>query len=183
VEACTAAARVGAKTLLVTQKLETIGEMSCNPSFGGIGKGILVREIDALDGICGRVCDSAGIHFKMLNTSRGPAVHGPRAQIDRNLYKYYLWNDFLNDYPNLNILGASVRHFEFVAKEGASLDRRSSKYQMDHIILESGQKIYARKLVITTGTFLKGEIHIGHRSIPAGRIQEAPSVGMEYLHH
>lgn len=174
IEASTAAARVGSKVLLVTQKLDTIGELSCNPSFGGVGKSILVREIDALDGICGRVCDLSGIHFRMLNVSKGPAVHGSRVQIDRKLYKYYMWKEFLNDYPNLSILAGSVSGIGFY-----SLDKPNSyTHRVDHILLDSGEKIFTKKLVITTGTFLNGEIHIGEKSIPAGRINESPSIGI-----
>ncbi|KAI8349409.1 glucose inhibited division protein A-domain-containing protein [Blakeslea trispora] len=162
-EACTAAARSGAKTLLLTQNVNTIGEMSCNPSFGGVGKGVLVREIDALDGVCGRISDLAGIQFKVLNKSKGPAVYGPRAQIDRKLYKKHL-HEFLENYPNLTIQAGSVS--DLVLNDGMS---ESEHQQM---------VIRAPNVVITTGTFLGGEIHLGLKTWPAGRIGENPSIGL-----
>nr|CAG8478547.1 14406_t:CDS:10 [Entrophospora candida] len=157
-EASAAAARTGAKTLLVTQVLDTIGEMSCNPSFGGIGKGVLVREIDALDGLCGKI---SGIQFQILNRSKGPAVQGPRAQMDRKLYKKNMQECIFN-YPNLKVLSASVYDLViFYDKEQ-----------------KSGEIINAHKVIITTGTFLQGEIHIGKTAYPAGRYNEAPSLGL-----
>ncbi|CAJ0841094.1 18949_t:CDS:10 [Entrophospora sp. SA101] len=160
-EASAAAARTGAKTLLVTQVLDTIGEMSCNPSFGGIGKGVLVREIDALDGLCGKISDLSGIQFQILNRSKGPAVQGPRAQMDRKLYKKNMQECIFN-YPNLKVLSASVYDLViFYDKEQ-----------------KSGEIINAHKVIITTGTFLQGEIHIGKTAYPAGRYNEAPSLGL-----
>lgn len=164
-EAACAAARLGANTLLLTQKLETIGEMSCNPSFGGIGKGTLVREIDALDGVCARACDFAGIHFRVLNATKGPAVYGPRAQIDRKLYKKFIQST-LGSYQNLSI------------RQGHAYDLILDGDRVRGIKLEDGQEIAAKSVVITTGTFLGGEIHIGLESRPAGRIGEAASLGL-----
>jgi len=155
-EACTASARVGARTLLLTQRIETIGEMSCNPSFGGIGKGVLLREIDALDGISPRICDKAGIHFRMLNTSKGPAVQGPRAQIDRVLYKKHV-QEWLQRYPNLTIMEAEAENLLYEPTEGNGDD----KFRIKGVLLCSGTVIEAKNVVITTGTFLGGEIHIG----------------------
>ncbi|KAI7903941.1 glucose inhibited division protein A-domain-containing protein [Cokeromyces recurvatus] len=180
-EACAAAARSGAKTLLLTQNKDTIGEMSCNPSFGGVGKGVLVKEIDALDGVCGRICDLAGIQFKVLNKSKGPAVYGPRAQIDRRLYKKHL-QEYLNNYPNLTIQTGSVSdlllndnvtedEYQLMTKKGASQIVKGVR-------LDNGQIIRAPNVVITTGTFLGGEIHLGLKSWPAGRIGENPSIGL-----
>jgi tRNA uridine 5-carboxymethylaminomethyl modification enzyme len=122
--------------------------MSCNPSFGGVGKGILIREIDALDGVCGRVCDVAGIHFRMLNASRGPAVHGPRAQMDRKLYRQNM-QQILFNYPNLSILAASVKAFI-----------RHSDLLMS-VEMEDGTMVKTKKIVLATGTFLSGTIRIG----------------------
>ncbi|KAK4054895.1 Mitochondrial Translation Optimization [Microbotryomycetes sp. JL201] len=164
-EAAAAAARAGAKTCLVTQRLDTIGEMSCNPSFGGVGKGTLVREVDALDGLCGKICDDAGIQFHMLNRSKGPAVFGPRAQIDRKLYKRSMQH-ILSTFPNLNILKASVSDVVLSAPEDGG-DRRITGLR-----LEDGQIIPCKAIVIATGTFLGGEIHIGLETTPFGRINE-----------
>ncbi|KAG0171933.1 Mitochondrial Translation Optimization [Apophysomyces sp. BC1021] len=159
-EACTAAARIGARTLLITQNPDTIGEMSCNPSFGGVGKGVLVREIDALDGVCGRVSDLAGIQFKVLNKSKGPAVYG---------------------YPNLTIQSGSVADLVFNTESQHEYQETCEKGAVavvKGVRLESGQIIRAGKVVITTGTFLGGEIHLGLKVWPAGRIGENPSIGL-----
>ena len=163
-EAAAAAARVGAKTALVTHKFATIGEMSCNPAIGGIAKGTLVREIDALDGVMGRVIDRAGIHYRILNASKGPAVHGPRAQADRKLYRLAM-QEVLSNYENLTIIEASV---EDIIIDG----------EVRGIILADGTEIKAPKVVLTTGTFLSGLIHCGEVKTPAGRVGEAPSIGL-----
>ncbi|KAF9545959.1 Mitochondrial Translation Optimization [Mortierella hygrophila] len=177
-EACAAAARTGAKTLLLTQKLDTIGEMSCNPSFGGVGKGVLVREIDALDGLCGRISDLAGVQFRILNRSKGPAVHGPRAQIDRKLYKKHM-QAALNEYPNLTIKAGSVSDIVLGAEIlPPTPGQNNVQGEIKGIKLESGEVIHAPKVVITTGTFLRGEIHIGLEAYPAGRIDEEASIGL-----
>lgn len=139
--------------------------MSCNPSFGGIAKGTLVKEIDALDGVCGRICDLAGIHYRILNATKGPAVHGPRAQIDRNLYKSHL-HRYLMNYENLHIAQGHV--FDLIM-DGSTVSG---------VQLEDGTRITAAAVVITTGTFLSGEIHIGMESRPAGRMDEQASVGL-----
>tara|TARA_R110002020_G_scaffold83397_1_gene206798 strand:+ start:195822 stop:197687 length:1866 start_codon:yes stop_codon:yes gene_type:complete len=164
-EAAAAAARFGARTALVTHKRSTIGEMSCNPAIGGLGKGHLVREIDALDGLMGRMADKAGIQFRMLNRSKGPAVWGPRAQIDRALYRQAMQAE-LSDYPNLTIIedGAENLIIEDDILTG--------------VVGLSGTVYHARSVVITTGTFLKGMIHIGDKRIPAGRVGEAPAIGL-----
>jgi tRNA uridine 5-carboxymethylaminomethyl modification enzyme len=165
-EAAAAAARVGARTLLVTHKRATIGEMSCNPAIGGLGKGHLVREIDAFDGVMGRAIDRAGIQFRVLNRSKGPAVRGPRAQADRKLYRRAI-AELLAETPSLDIA------------EGAVEDLR-----LDHdgrvcgVVLGDGREIAAPRVVLTTGTFLNGLIHIGEEKIPAGRAGEAPSCGL-----
>ncbi|ORY97572.1 glucose inhibited division protein A-domain-containing protein [Syncephalastrum racemosum] len=180
-EACTAAARVGARTLLITQNKDTIGEMSCNPSFGGVGKGVLVREVDALDGVCGRISDLAGIQFKVLNRSKGAAVYGPRAQIDRKIYKREL-QAYLNRYPNLTIRSGSVA--DLVLTKGdddvdhTAIQRKGAMAAVRGIRLENGEIISAPNVVITTGTFLGGEIHLGLKVWPAGRLGENPSVGL-----
>ncbi|KAI9596825.1 glucose inhibited division protein A-domain-containing protein [Syncephalis fuscata] len=183
-EACAASARSGARTCLITQKLETIGEMSCNPSFGGVGKGILVREIDALDGLCGRIADLSGVHFRVLNRSKGPAVHGPRAQIDRSLYRQQMQTT-LSNLPNLTIKKGSV--FDLVLEPTmttattavADPSQETRPYgRVQGIRLESGEVVKASKIVITTGTFLQGEIHIGLTAYPAGRLGEAAAVGL-----
>jgi tRNA uridine 5-carboxymethylaminomethyl modification enzyme len=165
-EAAAAAARCGARTLLLTQQVATIGEMSCNPAIGGIGKGHLVREIDALDGIMGRAADAAGIHFKLLNRSKGPAVRGPRAQADRKLYRAAV-QSLLRATPNLAILGDSV--------EALCLGKGNV---VEGVATASGLRISAGAVVITTGTFLRGEIHIGERRVPAGRVGEPPALGL-----
>ncbi|AZL15630.1 tRNA uridine-5-carboxymethylaminomethyl(34) synthesis enzyme MnmG [Rickettsiales endosymbiont of Stachyamoeba lipophora] len=165
IEAACASARLGAATLLITLKPDNLGEMSCNPAIGGIGKGTIVREIDALDGIMGRAIDYAGIHFKMLNQSKGPAVHGPRAQADRKLYKEFMHNELTN-YKNLSILFDSV--------EDIILDNN----QVDAVLTVVNGKINTRSVVLTTGTFLDGLIHIGAVKIPAGRVNENPSIGL-----
>lgn len=171
VEAAAAAARIGASTLLLTQRIESIGEMSCNPSFGGIAKGTLVREVDALDGLCGRSCDDAGIHFRILNATKGPAVFGPRAQIDRKLYKLSI-HSALRDYQNLAIAEGHV--FDLIWDESGGGGRK----RILGVSLEDGTIVKAPTVVITTGTFLGGEIHIGLESKPAGRINEAASLGL-----
>ncbi|KAJ2090992.1 Mitochondrial Translation Optimization [Coemansia sp. RSA 487] len=187
-EACSAAARAGAKAVLVTQKLDTIGEMSCNPSFGGIGKGILVREVDAMDGLCGRMADLGGVQFRILNRSKGPAVHGPRAQVDRVIYKRNML-ETLESYPGLTLKSGSVADIllerptdidSLALKRLASQDSSSAQASstVTGVRLESGEIIRARKVVITTGTFLGGEIHIGLKAFPAGRKGEAASIGL-----
>ena len=165
-EAAAASARIGARTLLLTHKLESVGEMSCNPAIGGLAKGQLVREIDALDGIMGKAIDQGGIQFRMLNQSKGPAVRGPRAQADRKLYKQAIFR-LLSEQKNL------------VMKAGSAEDLMFD--QQDNLIglgCGCGTKLYAPKVIITTGTFLCGLIHIGETKIPAGRVNEAPSVGL-----
>ena len=164
-EAASAAARYGAKTALVTHKISTIGEMSCNPAIGGLGKGHLVREIDALDGLMGRMADKAGIQFRMLNRSKGPAVWGPRAQIDRKLYRQAMQEAILN-HPNLTVIEDGAE--DLIVEDG----------QVAGVIGLAGETYRAPKVVITTGTFLKGVIHIGAKRIPAGRVGEAPAIGL-----
>ncbi len=164
-EACAAAARMGSNTLLVTHKISTIGEMSCNPAIGGLGKGHLVREIDALDGLMGRTIDKAGIQFRMLNMSKGPAVRGPRAQADRELYKKYMLQ-FLQEQKNLSILEAAV--------EGLLFDNE----RVCGIILSNNEKIYATSVILTTGTFLNGVMFVGHQTTIGGRINDASCSGI-----
>lgn len=166
-EAAAASARMGAKTALVTHKKDTIGIMSCNPAIGGLGKGHLVREIDALDGIMARVIDKAGIQFRMLNASKGAAVQGPRAQADRKLYRQAM-QDLLFSYPNLTIIEGGVEDL-IVTKEGN---------EIQGVVLGNGQEIPAKSIVITTGTFLRGVIHRGKKQFPAGRIGEQPANGL-----
>ncbi|MCB1651629.1 MAG: tRNA uridine-5-carboxymethylaminomethyl(34) synthesis enzyme MnmG [Alphaproteobacteria bacterium] len=165
-EAAAASARVGAKTVLLTHKLSTIGVMSCNPAIGGLGKGHLVREIDALDGLMGRVIDQAGIQFRMLNASKGPAVRGPRAQADRKLYREAM-QAILSDYPNLNLVEG--------AAEDLVLDDAGAVCGVQTM---DGRTLACRAVVITTGTFLRGVIHRGEEQTPAGRVGEAPAVGL-----
>lgn len=165
-EAATASARTGADTLLVTQRADTIGELSCNPSIGGIGKGHLVREIDALDGVMGKVADKSGIHFKMLNQRKGPAVRGPRAQVDREIYKQAMF-DMLSSYPNLRIVEASAEDLLLEASAGNASN--SSVPIVKGLLTSGGEVIACRKIVLTTGTFLRGRIFLGRESWAAGR--------------
>ena len=164
-EAAAASARLGVNTALYTHKIETIGEMSCNPAIGGLGKGHLVREIDALDGVMGDVADKSGIQFRLLNKSRGPAVRGPRTQSDRSLYKKYMQKKLLN-YCNLSIFSDPV--IEFIFREN----------KINGFITQSGKTIKTVKLILTTGTFLNGLIHVGQKQTPAGRYNEKPSTGL-----
>ena len=164
-EAAAASARLGARTLLLTHKLETIGEMSCNPAIGGLGKGHLVREIDALDGLMGRLADAAGIQFRLLNRSKGAAVRGPRAQIDRKLYRQAMQAE-LAATPNLTIRAEAVE--DLMVTDG----------RVTGVVGASGETYAAGRVVLTTGTFLKGIIHQGDQRIPAGRVGEAPAIGL-----
>ncbi|OCJ23945.1 tRNA uridine(34) 5-carboxymethylaminomethyl synthesis enzyme MnmG [Agrobacterium sp. B131/95] len=164
-EAAAAAARLGAKTALVTHKRDTIGVMSCNPAIGGLGKGHLVREIDALDGLMGRVADAGGIQFRMLNRKKGPAVRGPRTQADRKLYRLAMQAE-IGAIENLDII------------EGDAFDLTISDGRVSAVVLKNGRTIRCGAVVLTTGTFLRGLIHIGDRKIPAGRVGEEPSVGL-----
>ena len=164
-EAAAASARLGVNTALFTHKIETIGEMSCNPAIGGLGKGHLVREIDALDGVMGGVADKSGIQFRLLNRSRGPAVRGPRTQSDRSLYRKYMQEKLLN-YCNLSIFSDPVIKFIF------------NKNSISGFETKGGKKVLCSKLILTTGTFLNGLIHIGDEKIPAGRYEEKPSTGL-----
>jgi tRNA uridine 5-carboxymethylaminomethyl modification enzyme len=165
-EAAASAARMGAAVLLVTQRLDRIGELSCNPSIGGIGKGHLVREIDALDGVMGRAADRAGIHFKMLNRSKGPAVRGLRAQMDRRHYRDAV-QSILAETAGLSLREGQV--------EDLILD---SAAQVAGVVLQNGERLAAGAVVITTGTFLRGVIHVGHTQTPSGRVGEPPSIGL-----
>ena len=164
-EAAAASARLGVNTALFTHKIETIGEMSCNPAIGGLGKGHLVREIDALDGVMGDVADKSGIQFRLLNRSRGPAVRGPRTQSDRLLYKKNMQEKLVN-YCNLMVFSDPV--IEFIFK----------KNSIKGFITQSGKKIKTSKLILTTGTFLNGLIHVGEKQTPAGRYNEKPTTGL-----
>ena len=164
-EAAAASARLGINTALFTHKFDTIGEMSCNPAIGGLGKGHLVREIDALDGVMGEVADKSGIQFRLLNRSRGPAVRGPRTQSDRSLYKKYMQKKLVN-YCNLSIFSDPVIKFNF------------KKNDIVGFVTLSGKEIKSSKIILTTGTFLNGLIHIGEKKTPAGRFNEKPSTGL-----
>ena len=164
-EAAAASARLGANTALFTNNFKTIGEMSCNPAIGGLGKGHLVREIDALDGVMGEVADKSGIQFRLLNRSRGPAVRGPRTQSDRSLYKKFMQEKLVN-YCNLSIFSDPVIKFNF------------NKNSVIGFFTKSGKEIKSSKIILTTGTFLNGLIHIGEIKTPAGRYDEKPSTGL-----
>lgn len=164
-EAASAAARMGARTALITHRIDTIGEMSCNPAIGGLGKGHLVREVDALDGLMGKVTDAAGIQFRMLNRRKGPAVRGPRAQADRKLYRNAMQQAILN-HRNLEVI------------EGGVSDLLVEAGEVRGVVAEDGRQWRTRRVVLTTGTFLRGVIHIGTERIPAGRAGEAPALGL-----
>ena len=164
-EAAAASARLGINTALFTHNKNTIGEMSCNPAIGGLGKGHLVREIDALDGVMGHVADKSGIQFRLLNRSRGPAVRGPRTQSDRYLYRKFMQEKLVN-YCNLSIFSDPV--IKFVFKNNV----------INGFITKKGNKVNCTKLILTTGTFLNGLIHIGKERTPAGRFNEKPSTGL-----
>jgi tRNA uridine 5-carboxymethylaminomethyl modification enzyme len=164
-EAAAAAARIGVPTALITHKFATIGEMSCNPAIGGLGKGHLVREIDALDGVMGRVADAAGIQFRVLNRRKGPAVRGPRAQADRKLYRQAM-QATLSAQPNLTIIEGEVD--DLVVENG----------NITGVILLDGRSFSTKSVVLTTGTFLRGVIHRGEETVPAGRIGEKPVLGL-----
>ncbi|MDC1003582.1 tRNA uridine-5-carboxymethylaminomethyl(34) synthesis enzyme MnmG [Candidatus Pelagibacter sp.] len=164
-EAAAASSRLGVNTALFTHKIETIGEMSCNPAIGGLGKGHLVREIDALDGVMGEVADKSGIQFRLLNRSRGPAVRGPRTQSDRSLYRKYMQEKLIN-YCNISIFSDPVIKFIF------------ENNTINGFITKEGKKVLCSKLILTTGTFLNGLIHIGDERTPAGRYDEKPSTGL-----
>uniref|UniRef100_A0A6P8PP12 5-taurinomethyluridine-[tRNA] synthase subunit MTO1, mitochondrial n=1 Tax=Geotrypetes seraphini TaxID=260995 RepID=A0A6P8PP12_GEOSA len=172
-EAAAAASRIGARTLLITHKIETIGQMSCNPSFGGIGKGHLMREVDALDGLCARICDKSGIHYKVLNRCKGPAVWGLRAQIDRKLYKREMQKEILST-PNLTVREGSVEDLLITEPE----QQYPGKCRVTGVILGDGSKLHAGSVVLTNGTFLRGMVGIGLKSVPAGRLGDQPSVGL-----
>src|SRR5262245_40059552 len=164
-EAAAAAARMGAATALVTHKVSTIGAMSCNPAIGGLGKGHLVREIDALDGLMGRVADCGGIQFRVLNRRKGPAVRGPRAQADRKLYASAM-QAAISETANLTVI------------EGEADELAVSDGRVTGIRLAGGRQLSAGAVVITTGTFLRGLIHLGGKNWPAGRVGEAPAMGL-----
>lgn len=164
-EAASVAARMGARTALITHKKETIGVMSCNPAIGGLGKGHLVREVDALDGLMGRVADEAGIQFRLLNRKKGPAVQGPRTQADRKLYRLAMQREILN-HRNLEVI------------EGDAFDIQVEDGRVTAVVMEDGRRFGCGTVVLTTGTFLRGLIHIGDKKIPAGRAGEEPSLGL-----
>ena len=164
-EAAAAAARMGAQTALVTHRFATIGAMSCNPAIGGLGKGHLVREIDALDGLMGRVADRGGIQFRVLNRRKGPAVRGPRAQADRKLYAAAM-QDEIRAAKNLTVI------------EGEADDLMVTDGEVRGVVLKDGRLLGAKSVVLTTGTFLRGLIHIGETQMPAGRVGEAPALGL-----
>src|SRR5579859_6978971 len=167
-EAAAAAARVGARTLLLTHRIETIGEMSCNPSIGGIGKGHLVREVDALDGLMGHAADMGGIHFKLLNRSKGPAVRGPRAQADRKLYRGAIQR-LLAETAGLTVRAGAVEDLEIGPDD-----------HLAAVMCADGCRVACGAAVLTTGTFLRGVIHIGEEQRPAGRVGEAPAIGLAH---
>ena len=169
-EAAAAAARLGAKTLLLTHSLETIGTMSCNPAIGGLGKGHLVREIDALDGVMGRAADRGGIQFRMLNRRKGPAVRGPRAQADRKLYARAV-QEILSEQEGLTVVAGAVEDLIVEQKPGDRAEIRG-------VVTADGTEFRAAAVVLTTGTFLKGRIHIGENQMSAGRYGEAPAIDL-----
>lgn len=164
-EAAAASARLGAQTALITHKASTIGVMSCNPAIGGLGKGHLVREIDALDGLMGRIADAAGIQFRLLNRRKGPAVRGPRTQADRKLYREAMQRE-IEAIENLSVI------------EGDAFDLLEQDGRISGVVMKDGRSFGAACVVLTTGTFLKGLIHIGDQKIPAGRVGEEPSIGL-----
>ena len=164
-EAATVAARMGASTLLLTHRKDTLGEMSCNPAIGGLGKGHLVREIDALDGVMGRMADIGGIQYKVLNKSKGPAVRGPRAQIDRKLYREAMQAELAST-ANLAIVEAAVE--DLIVESG----------QVGGVVDSHGRNYLAKAVVLTTGTFLRGIIHIGEKRMSAGRWGDQPANGL-----
>jgi tRNA uridine 5-carboxymethylaminomethyl modification enzyme len=164
-EAASVAARMGARTALLTHKFATVGAMSCNPAIGGLGKGHLVREVDALDGLMGRVADQAGIQFRLLNRRKGPAVRGPRAQADRKLYAAAMQTT-LRETPNLVVI------------EGEADGLTIAAGRLEGVVLADGRRLSAGAVVVTTGTFLRGLIHLGEKNWPAGRVGEAPALGL-----
>uniref|UniRef100_A0A2K6K061 5-taurinomethyluridine-[tRNA] synthase subunit MTO1, mitochondrial n=1 Tax=Rhinopithecus bieti TaxID=61621 RepID=A0A2K6K061_RHIBE len=172
-EAATAAARCGSRTLLLTHRVDTIGQMSCNPSFGGIGKGHLMREVDALDGLCSRICDQSGVHYKVLNRRKGPAVWGLRAQIDRKLYKQNMQKEILNT-PLLTVQEGAVEDLILTEPE----PEHTGKCRVSGVVLVDGSTVYAESVILTTGTFLRGMIVIGLEMHPAGRLGDHPSIGL-----
>uniref|UniRef100_A0A2K5H9C6 5-taurinomethyluridine-[tRNA] synthase subunit MTO1, mitochondrial n=1 Tax=Colobus angolensis palliatus TaxID=336983 RepID=A0A2K5H9C6_COLAP len=172
-EAATAAARCGSQTLLLTHRVDTIGQMSCNPSFGGIGKGHLMREVDALDGLCSRICDQSGVHYKVLNRRKGPAVWGLRAQIDRKLYKQNMQKEILNT-PLLTVQEGAVEDLILTEPE----PEHTGKCRVSGVVLVDGSTVYAESVILTTGTFLRGMIVIGLEMHPAGRLGDQPSIGL-----
>lgn len=185
-EAACASARMGARTLLITHKKETIGEMSCNPSFGGVGKGHLMLEVDALDGLCARVSDKSGVNYRVLNKSKGPAVWGPRAQIDRSLYKRHMQEEVFGT-PNLEVLAAPVE--DLILQDSGRDDPIKSiseshspeirgRQHCQGVTLGSGECVYGRSVVLTTGTFLRGAINLGLEMWPAGRMGDEPATGL-----
>ncbi|CAN3376927.1 hypothetical protein DIURU_001702 [Diutina rugosa] len=175
-EAATGSARSGASTTLITPDITKIGTASCNPSMGGVGKGTLLREVDALDGVAAKVTDKAGIHFKILNASKGPAVHGPRAQIDRKIYLKEM-QDVIMNYPNLSVLEASVEDVIIENMQSNDTDGRN-KGKVRGILLGNGDVVACEQVVLTTGTFLGGEIHIGLKAFPSGRMGEDATFGL-----
>ncbi|XP_049751437.1 protein MTO1 homolog, mitochondrial isoform X2 [Elephas maximus indicus] len=172
-EAAAAAARCGSRTLLLTHRVDTIGQMSCNPSFGGIGKGHLMREVDALDGLCSRICDQSGVHYKVLNQRKGPAVRGLRAQIDRKLYKQNMQKEILNT-PLLTVQEGAVEDLILTEPE----PEHTGKCRVSGVVLVDGSTIYAESVILTTGTFLRGMVIIGLEMNPAGRLGDQPSIGL-----
>ena len=164
-EAAAAAARMGVNTGLFTHKIETIGEMSCNPAIGGLGKGHLVREIDALGGLMPSAADFSGIQFRLLNRSKGPAVQGPRTQIDRKAYKNYVYNSLVG-----------LKTLTILSEEVSSLVVDNNKIK--GVVLSDRKKIYAKSIILTTGTFLNGKIHIGDKSFSGGRKGDSASINL-----